>query len=119
VGGRCKYKTYKGQAKIISIQKKDVPEQYGGPPYQAYEVKFTFHTEQVIQERHGQVDGKKHLLLLTNSWYPGPEFLRKYGIAVGKTFECDLGVITQGTCSPVIFHFPQIDLADYFESRQN
>lgn len=42
VGGQCKYKKYSGQAKIISIRKKELPNNYGGPSYENYEVKFSF-----------------------------------------------------------------------------
>ena len=115
-GGQCEYKKYSGKAKIISIRKKG-PNNYGGPSYENYEVKFSFHTDEIIKERHGQVEGKEYLLLLDNSFYPGPRFLKKYGIEVGKYFDCYLKVITRGTCTPVLFDFPTIDLSDYFENQ--
>lgn len=117
-GGPCEYKIYKGTAEIISIHKKEMPKDYGGPSHESYEVKFSYHTDEYIKEAHGKVEGKEHVLLLTNSWYPGPRFLHKYGIAVGKNFDCHLKVITKGPCTPVIFDFPAIDLSDYFESRK-
>ena len=52
-----------------------------------------------------------------NSWYPGPRFLERYGIAAGKSFACTLNVISQGTCTPAVFDFQGIDRADYFESE--
>ena len=52
-----------------------------------------------------------------NSWYPGPRFLERYGIAAGKSFACTLNVISQGTCTPTVFDFQGIDRADYFESE--
>ena len=115
-GGQCEYKKYSGRARIISIRKKG-PNNYGGPSYENYEVKFSFHTGEIIKERHGQVEGKEYLLLLDNSFYPGPRFLKKYGIEVGKYFDCYLKVITRGTCTPVLFDFPTIDLSDYFENQ--
>ena len=118
VGGPCDYEAYKGQATIISIHRKELPDNYGGPAYEKYEVKFTFHPNEAIQERHGRIEGGEPLLLLQNSWYPGPRFLQKYGIAEGKRFDCYLKVITRGTCTPIIFDFPTIDLADYFENRE-
>lgn len=59
----------------------------------------------------------RHELRLMNSWYPGARFLERYGIAAGKSFECTLKVITQGTCTPTIIDFPHIDRTDYFESQ--
>jgi|GEM_PF-970479 len=117
-GGPCEYKIYKGLARIISIRKKEMPKGYGGPSHESYEVKFSFSTEEEIKEAHGKVEGREYTLKLTNSWYPGPKFLKKYGIEEGKSFDCDLKVITKGTCSPVLFDFPTIDLSDYFESRR-
>jgi len=119
VGGPCKYNKYKGLARIISIHKKEPPKKYGGPSYESYEVKFSFHTDQIIRETYGQVEGKQYLLLLKNSWYPGTKFLRKYGIEAGKYFECYLNVITKGTCTPVIFEFSAINLSDYFENQKS
>lgn len=110
-GGQCEYKKYSGQAKIISIHKRELPNE-------SYEVKFSFHTDEIIKERHGQVEGKEYLLLLDNSFYPGPKFLKKYGIEKGKHFDCYLKVITRGTCTPVLFDFPTIDLGDYFENQK-
>jgi len=55
--------------------------------------------------------------MLKNSGYPGPKFLEKYGIEAGKSFECHLKVIVKGTCTPILFEFPTIDLRDYFEFK--
>jgi len=64
-----------------------------------------------------QATEARHELRLMNSWFPGPRFLERYGIAAGKSFECSLKVITQGTCTPTVIDFPAIDRADYFESQ--
>ncbi len=117
-GGPCEYKTYKGVARIISIQKQEMSRGYGGPSHEAYKVRFSFSTGLEIMEPHGKVEGREYTLKLTNSWYPGPKFLEKYGIEEGKSYDCYLKVITAGTCTPVIFDFPSINLSDYFESRK-
>ncbi|MCK4782820.1 MAG: hypothetical protein KAV87_03645 [Desulfobacteraceae bacterium] len=117
VGGPCEYKAYRGHAKIVSIHKKELPPKVGGPSNVVYEVKFSFTPHEEIQERYGQVEEKEYLLLLANSSYPGPGFLKKYGIKLNKCFECYLKVITRGACTPVLFDFPTIDLCDYSESE--
>ena len=117
VGGPCEYKGYKGKATIVSICKKESPSDYNGPTYDSYEVKFCFHTEEKIKEAFAQVEGREYILKLTNSWYPGPKFLDKYGIKEDKIFNCTLKVSTKGTCTPVVFDFPDIDLSDYFENQ--
>jgi len=117
LGGPCDYKTYKGHATIVHIAKKEIHRAHNLPPYQSYEVKFIFFTDKDIDEPYGRIEGKEQTLMLINSQYPGPEFLEKYGIETGKSFECHLKVIIKGTCSPIIFEFPTIDLRDYFELR--
>lgn len=117
VGGPCEYKAYPGRATIVSVQKKERPAKAGAPLSAVYEVKFSFTPHGEIKEGYGRVEGKEYLLLLANSSYPGPGFLKKYGIKPGKFFECYLKVITRGTCTPVLFDFPTIDLTDYSESE--
>jgi len=106
VGGHCEYKTYRGEAEIVSVKHtKDSGKNF--------EVRFVFQTDETIKEKHGYVEGKENVLLMSNSSYPGRQFLRKYGIDKGKRFECRLKVITRGSCSPVLFDFPSINLNDY------
>ena len=47
-GGQCEYKKYRGQAKIISVRKKHLPDA-------SYEVKFCFHNDEIIAEAYGQL----------------------------------------------------------------
>ena len=117
VGGPCEYRQYKGRAMIVSVRKKEMCKNYGEPSVK-YEVKYSFFSEEEIEETYGQVEGREYILMLTNSRYPGPEFLEKYGIEAGKSFECYLKVITRGTCTPVLFDFPTIDLGDCFEYKK-
>jgi hypothetical protein len=105
-GGPCKYKKYEGRAKIESITQKPKPPSY------SHEI---FESDQEITENFARAEGKKFVLLLNNSEYPGSKFLKKYNIRVGEIFECYMKVITKGTCTPVIFEFPTIKLDDYFE----
>lgn len=115
VGGQCDYTQYKGTAEIVSVQRRELPDNYQGPAYEQYEVKFTFQPFEMIRERHGHVEGKEFLLLLSNSMYPGLKFLKKYGVVEGATFDCNIKVIIRGTCTPVIFDFPDINLDDCLE----
>ncbi len=115
VGGPCEYRAYPGEARIVSI-KKGVPEagaQPSGPSTKGYDVTFSFQTDRTIEETYVKVQGKPHRLLLTNGSRPSARFLETYGIEEGKTYPCRLQVITKGTCTPVLFDFPTIDLSDY------
>ena len=110
VGGPCEYKVYRGHARIVSIIEKENPLKVGGPSNVVYEVKYSFTSHEEIKEKWVQVEGEEYLLLLSNSSYPGPEFLKKYGIKPDKCFECYLKVITRGSCTPVLFDFPTINI---------
>ena len=118
LGGPCEYKQYKGKATIVAIRKREMPENHGRPADESYEVKFSFFSEEEIKEAYGKVEGKEYAMMLKNSSYPGPKFLEKYDIKTGKSFACYLQVIIRGTCTPVLFDFPTIDLGDYFEQRR-
>ncbi|MGD0398330.1 MAG: hypothetical protein ABSC04_05400 [Syntrophobacteraceae bacterium] len=102
-GGGCEYKKYRGKAEIVSITNRPgYPEQY--------EVKFLFHAEGWTQERPTGVEGTTWVLL-SGSAYPKADFLTKYGVEVGKFFDCYMTRIIKGTCIPVYFEFPTIDRA--------
>ena len=111
-GGPCEYARYKGKATIISIAK---IAKTNRDPYEKYEVSFSFTPDLELQDNVARTEGKKYVLLLNNSSYPGPRFLEKYEIKVDKVFDCFMKVITKGTCTPIIFEFPTIQLDDYFE----
>ena len=113
VGGQCEYKQYEGNARIISITKVVDSISYSRD---RYEVKFVFTTDEEIKESFVKTEGREFLLMLGNSSYPGPKFLKKYGIDVGKVLKCHLKLITRGACTPVLFEFPSVRPDDYFEN---
>ncbi len=122
IGGRCLYVEHPGTCTIDSVEK--TPDSIaqaslnGGPGYEGLAVTFTYAGAQAGDDALvRQALAGRHELRLINSWYPGPRFLDRYGIAPGKSFACTLEVISQGTCTPVTFDFPGIDRADYFESE--
>jgi hypothetical protein len=122
VGGQCTYESYPGQATITRIEKteqsKDQAKTVGGPGYEGYEVLFSFTTDKEIKQAWAkEVLKKEHLLDLRNSWYPGEQFLKKYGLVKGKVLKCTLKAITSGTCSPVVFEFDEVNTIDYFETK--
>ncbi|MCX5701808.1 MAG: hypothetical protein NTW64_02360 [Candidatus Omnitrophica bacterium] len=129
IGGACSYERIPGTGKIISIAKTGESTRQvtvtGGPGYEGYVIRFTFSPLQEKQENikmspdyMAGIIEKEHTLQLTNSWYPGDKFLEKYKIEVGKIFNCVMSLITRGSCSPVIFGFPDINTSDYFETKR-
>ncbi|MCD4736116.1 MAG: hypothetical protein K8R53_08745 [Bacteroidales bacterium] len=111
-GGPCQYREYNGSAVITSLKKKgEVKNRDKG--FQAlYEVKFSFFPKEKIKEEFVQVKNREYDLKLENSSDPWLDFIEKYAIKEGKAFDCILKVITRGTCTPLLFDFPSIDLGD-------
>jgi hypothetical protein len=119
IGGRCLYVEHPGHRQRGEDTGLDAQASLnGGPGYEGLAVTFTYAGAQAGDDALvRQALAGRHELRLINSWYPGPRFLDRYGIAPGKSFACTLEVISQGTCTPVTFDFPGIDRADYFESE--
>jgi len=124
VGGPCSYEKFRGTGRIISIQQTGQSKQqavYSG--YEGFEIKFKFmpvdplNIENVTWVNNIQdILDREYLLLLTNSWYPGKNYLEKYSITENATFGGELLLITKGTCSPIGFRFDTINTTDYFET---
>lgn len=119
VGGPCQYAQEEGFCLITSVTKTEQSlaqaEIKGGPGYQGSLVSFNFYLD-LKGELNAQDFGQgPHSLLLGNSWYPGDKFLEKYAIYPGAVFACQKLTITKGTCTPLIFEFPAINIYDYFE----
>ncbi|GKT08779.1 hypothetical protein [Desulforhabdus sp. TSK] len=120
-GGPCLYASFSGRALITKIMQtpasKEQAQIRGGPGYEGYEVWFRFIPDAELPENARHALDREHLFTLYNSWYVGPRYVEKYGLAPDKVFPCTLKHIQSGSCSPIDFQFPTLDRADYFESR--
>lgn len=121
LGGGCEYVEIPGTATIDSIEKTpDSAEQAaasGGPGYEGLEIRYTFAPSEPISDADVRAWAEQaHTLQLSNSWYPGPRYIAKYGLAKGATLNAVLKVQTAGTCTPYVVDFPDLDTTDYFES---
>lgn len=105
VGGPCQYKSYPGQATILSITKSQAGDQTKIP---RFDVKFSFTPQTKIEEKFVRMEGKTFNLYGNNFQYPDQQFLTTHKIHVGKVMNGSLQVITSGTCSPVMFEFPAL-----------
>jgi hypothetical protein len=124
VGGPCEYDVFEGACRIISAEKSGASIQQGkdisGPGYEGVEVNFEFILPEggisYVEHRANQAGYAlrgPRAMRLTNSWYPGKGFIRKYKITPGSVFDCSVNIIKSGTCTPVNISFKDIDLADY------
>ena len=112
VGGPCEYKNYPGKAEIISVEPTPPRPQAAKPAFPPYTVMFRFRPQQNLHGEGLYVEGKLYRLTLPGGADPGPRFLEKYKIRPGSVLDCQIRFIRKGTCTPVLFFFPGIDLAD-------
>ena len=110
LGGNCVYKTYPGTATITEVA---AVEHEGGEAEKIFRVKFVFAPSEPIREPFAQVEGRKFELVASDFSHLSGTFLKKHGIEEGGTLNCDLKVITQGTCTPVLFEFPELKPDEY------
>lgn len=113
LGGPCEYQTYRGKAKIVSINAVQKHLGKNTTAHRRQEVRFVFLPDEEIGQSWVQVEGKAFIMYLTNGRLPDGHFLQKYGIEINRFFECRLKVISKGSCTPIIFDFPAVDLSDY------
>lgn len=105
VGGPCQYKSYPGQATILSITESQIVDP---DKIKRFDVKFSFAPQEKIEENFARVQGKTFSLYGNNFKYPDREFLLNHNIRIGRILDGSLQVITSGTCTPVLFDFPAL-----------
>lgn len=104
VGGPCRYVDYPGRATIVAV----TPAGQAGTP--AMDVTFTFAPDRPISGDPLYEPGKVHHLTLIGGSAPSPRFVQRYGLRPGLPLPCRLRTIRKGTCTPVLFDFPTLDL---------
>jgi hypothetical protein len=106
VGGPCEYKSYPGQAEIVSVEPIQAPAAAAG---ERYDVKFRFIPEGPVEEPLGKAALQRTFSLLPyREMPPDRAFIEKFDIRPGKQLGCTLKVITRGTCTPILFDFPSL-----------
>lgn len=106
-GGPCEYLEIPGTAKITAIK----PAGAGyNCPRNPVEVLFNFtpddpkRSSRNAQDRHFQIGSGMN---------PSMDFVENLGLKVGQTLRCIRKEIVRGTCSPLGFDFPDVDLSNY------
>ena len=106
VGGPCEYKSYPGQAEIVSVAPWAPPAAAAG---ERFDVKFRFIPEGPVEEPLGKAALQRTFSLLPyREMPPDRAFIEKFDIRPGKQLGCTLKVITRGTCTPILFDFPSL-----------
>ena len=98
VGGPCEYRSYPGQAEIVSVTP------VAG---ERFDVKFHFIPDGTVEEPLGKSALERTFPLLSDGEMPPDRaFIEKFDIRPGTRLVCTLRVITRGTCTPILFEFP-------------
>jgi hypothetical protein len=106
VGGPCEYKSYPGQAEIVSVAPWAPPAAAAG---ERFDVKFRFIPEGPVEEPLGKAALQRTFSLFPDREMPPDRaFIERFDIRPGKRLGCTLKVITRGTCTPILFDFPSL-----------
>jgi len=110
VGGPCEYKSYPGQAEIVSVAPWAPPAAEAGG---RFDVKFRFIPDGPVEGPLGKAALQRTFSLLPDREMPPDRaFMEKFDIRPGKRIGCTLKVITRGTCTPILFDFPSLAPGD-------
>jgi hypothetical protein len=110
VGGPCEYRSYPGQAEIVSVAPMEAPAAATGG---RFDVKFRFIPNGTVEEPLGKAALERTFSLLPDREMPPDRaFMEKFDIRPGKRLGCTLQVITRGTCTPILFDFPLLTPGD-------
>lgn len=116
VGGPCDYDVISGMATIVSVRDADPAANNCDD---AVEVVFDF-----VPDEPGDVDryrfpdwsDKGQYLTVGAGMNPPRAWVEDQGIVEGSTQRCMRLEITKGTCTPVIFSFPEIDFSGWADA---
>jgi len=110
VGGPCEYRSYPGQAEILSVAPMEAPAAAAGG---RFDVKFRFIPNGTVEEPLGKAALQRTFSLLPDRELPPDRaFIEKFDIRPGKRLGCTLQVIMRGTCTPILFDFPSLTPGD-------
>lgn len=102
VGGGCQYKSIAGEAKILSIE--SAPASASNCPIEPQLIKFVFTADDstakdIIAE-----------LRINAGMNPSLKWLKDNDVNVGKIYRVERQEITNGTCSPVVYKFLDLNV---------
>lgn len=99
VGGPCEYRSYPGQAEIVSVAP-------SAAETGRFDVKFRFIPDEAVEEPLGKTALERTFPLLPDREMPPDRAaIERFDIRPGKRLACTLKVITRGTCTPILFDF--------------
>lgn len=106
VGGPCRYKSYPGRATIVSVT---AVENSAADQTKRFAVLFTFKAQDEIEESFARTEGKTFSLYGKHFSTPDRHFITVHRLAAGRILDGSMQVIVAGTCTPVVFYFPELN----------
>lgn len=110
-GGSCSYNKFEGFAVIKSI--KPAPAKEYNCPDKPMQITFEFTPVNLSDRQKYKFtnfkDSDVHMKI-NDGANPSMIWIKKNKIEVGKKYKCIRTEITKGTCTPVGFQFPELDL---------
>jgi len=110
-GGTCSYIKFEGYAKIKSI--KPAPASDYNCPEKPMQIIFEFTPSNPGDRQKYKFtnfsDSAAHMQI-NDGANPSMKWIKKNKIEVGKKYKCFRTEITSGTCTSVIFEFPELNL---------
>ena len=106
VGGPCRYKSYPGRATILSVT---AAENSAADQTKRFAVLFTFKAQDEIEESFARTEGKTFSLYAKHFSTPDRHFITVHRLAAGRILDGSIQVIVAGTCTPVVFDFPELN----------
>ena len=105
-GGPCRYKRYSGRATILSVT---AVENNAADQTKRFDVLFTFQAQDEIEESFARTEGKTFSLYGKYFSTPDRNFITVHRLAAGRILDGSMQVIVAGTCTPVVFDFPELN----------
>lgn len=112
-GGRCEYKDFQGSATITAVTEPDAGEDNCK---NAVKIIFTFTPNDASapdQYRFSQWPDNEQKFTVGSGKNPPKDWAESVGLIIGSTHKCVRSEIISGTCTPVIYSFPDIDLTGW------
>lgn len=111
LGGDCEYRNIPGKAVIFSIT--DAPDISFNCPNEPKVIKFNFrpdNLEDIDNYLFPNWTDSNKLITIHNGMNPSNYWVIRNRIDIDDEFICFRNEILKGTCTPVIFDFPDLDL---------
>lgn len=110
VGGPCEYVAYPGSATVLSVRPE--PPRPGEAPKGTprFEVRFRFVPDGEVAQAWAKNPEKEYHLQRNDFTSPDEAFLKEHGIREGAALRGVMRVIVKGTCTPVLFAFPDLGI---------